>query len=71
MPRAGIRGRESDFDLNSPLLNRVLSAVFHAEPRLLQHFSFPFGVSILAVFGKPAVARGGPPASASSRFGRA
>jgi len=52
----GIRGRESDFDLNSPLLNRILSAVFTAERKLLRRVCFPFGVSILAVFEKPAVA---------------
>ena len=51
----GIRGRESDFDLNSPLLNRILSEVFTAERKLLRHARFPFGVSILAVFQKPAV----------------
>jgi dTDP-4-dehydrorhamnose reductase len=60
----GIRGRESDFDLNSPLLNRILSVVFHAERRLLRHSRFPFGVSILAVFEKRAVASDGSPAGA-------
>lgn len=49
----GIRGRESDFDLNSPFVNRILAAVFNTERALLRHVRYPFGVSILAVFRKP------------------
>ena len=52
----GIRGRESDFDLNSPLLNRILFAVFNTERKLLRGLRFPFGVSVLAVFKKRAAA---------------
>ena len=55
----GIRGRESDFDLNSPLVNRILSTVFTAERKLLRHVRLPFGVSILAVFQKPAAGDAG------------
>ena len=50
----GVRGRESDFELNSPLLNSILCRVFDAERKLLRHVRFPFGVSILAVFEKNA-----------------
>jgi dTDP-4-dehydrorhamnose reductase len=52
----GIRGRESDFDLNTPILNRILFAVFNLERKLLRRLRFPFGVSILAVFEKTAAA---------------
>ena len=62
----GIRGRESDFDLNGPLLNKILFAVFNAERKLLRHVRFPFGVSVLAVFEKRAA-----PASDGSRVGAA
>jgi hypothetical protein len=48
----GIRGRESDFDLNSPMLNRILFAVFNTGRKLLRHMRFPFGVSILVVLKK-------------------
>lgn len=48
----GIRGRESDFELNSPLVNKVLARVFEAERSVLRHARFPFGVSILAVCKK-------------------
>ena len=48
----GIRGRESDFELNSPLLDKVLAGVFATERRVMRHARFPFGVSILAVCKK-------------------
>lgn len=48
----GIRGRESDFDLNSPLVNRIFFGVFNAERKLLRHARFPFGVSLLVVLEK-------------------
>lgn len=47
-----LKGRESDYDLNSPLLNKILFAIFNAERKLLQKTSYPFGVSILAVLRK-------------------
>ena len=54
----GIRGRESDFDLNNPLVNRLFFGVFNAERKLLRHARFPFGVSLLAVFKKRAAGAG-------------
>ncbi len=48
----GIKGRESDFDLNSPTLNKILFSIFNFERKVLKKISFPFGVSILAVFKK-------------------
>ena len=50
----GIRGRESDFDLNSPMLNKILFYLFNLERKLLQKISSPFGVSILLVLKKKA-----------------
>jgi len=47
-----IKGRESDFDLNSPLLNKILFSIFNFERKILKKISFPFGVSILALFKK-------------------
>lgn len=37
---------ESENELNFPLLNFFLKTIFSLEPRILRHFSFPFGVSI-------------------------
>lgn len=48
----GIKGRGSDFDINSSFLNKLFFAIFNAERRVLVHTSFPFGVSILAVMKK-------------------
>lgn len=47
-----IRGRESDFDLNSPLLNKILFGIFNFERKLLKKMNFPLGVSVLAVLRK-------------------
>ncbi len=47
-----IKGRESDFDLNSPMLNKILFSIFNFERKMLKKISFPFGVSILALFKK-------------------
>ncbi len=47
-----IKGRESDFDLNSPMLNKILFSIFNFERKILKKISFPFGVSILALFKK-------------------
>lgn len=47
---AGLKPRrESDFDLNNPVLNVVFGAVFSLERILLRWFNLPFGVSILLV----------------------
>ncbi|MDO8604224.1 MAG: hypothetical protein Q7K40_02370 [bacterium] len=48
----GIRGRESDFDINSPFLNKLLFAVFNFERKILKKLGFPFGVSVLVVLKK-------------------
>jgi SAM-dependent methyltransferase len=42
----------SENEINSPLLNSVLKGIFLLEPYLLEHFSFPFGVSILCIARK-------------------
>ncbi len=47
-----IKGRESDFDLNSPMLNKILFSIFNFERKILKKINFPFGVSILALFKK-------------------
>ena len=39
--------RESDFDLNSPLINIACGSIFAAERAGLRFLSYPFGVSIL------------------------
>jgi len=40
---------ESENEINFPLLNFFLKAIFSLEPYVLKYFSFPFGVSILCV----------------------
>lgn len=47
-----VKNRESDFDINNPILNKILFWIFNFERFLLHRFRFPFGVSILAVFKK-------------------
>jgi len=46
--------RDSEAEFNSPLLNRVLSAVFACDVLTAPFLHAPFGVSILAVGTKPA-----------------
>src|SRR3989344_1354262 len=46
------KGRESDYDLNSPFLNKILFFIFNTERKLLKKINYPFGVSILAVLKK-------------------
>lgn len=48
-----IKHRVSDFDINNRFLNKIFFSIFNAERRFLRHMTFPFGVSILAVFKKP------------------
>ena len=48
----GIKGRESDFDINSPFLNKLFFSIFNTERKLLRNVNFPFGVSVLAVLKK-------------------
>lgn len=48
----GIKGRESDFDINSPFMNKFFFSIFNTERNILKHISFPVGVSVLAVFKK-------------------
>lgn len=47
-----IHGRKSDFDINSPLLNKLFLLTFNNERKLLRHINFPFGVSILITLKK-------------------
>jgi len=42
----------SENEINSPLLNSLLKGIFSIEPYILEHFSFPFGVSILCIARK-------------------
>ena len=42
----------SENEINSPLLNSLLKGIFSLEPCILEHFSFPFGVSILCIARK-------------------
>jgi SAM-dependent methyltransferase len=42
----------SENEVNSPLLNFILKAIFSLEPYLLKYFSFPIGVSILCIARK-------------------
>jgi len=44
--------RESDFNLNSPMINKILFAIFNTERWFLQRIDYPFGVSILSVYRK-------------------
>jgi len=44
----------SDATLPSPVVNRLLEAVFAAERWWLPHAGLPFGVSVLGVFSRPA-----------------
>lgn len=48
----GIKGRDSDFDINSPFLNTFFFSIFNLERKLLAYVPFPFGISILAVLRK-------------------
>lgn len=42
----------SENEINSTLLNSLLKGIFSLEPYLLEHFPFPFGVSILCIARK-------------------
>ena len=43
---------ESENEINSPLINFFLKAIFSIESHMLKFFSFPFGVSIFCVAQK-------------------
>jgi SAM-dependent methyltransferase len=43
----------SESEINTPLANRVLSAIFNFDVLTAPHLPSPWGVSILAVAGKP------------------
>ncbi|MBI2063498.1 MAG: class I SAM-dependent methyltransferase [Candidatus Yanofskybacteria bacterium] len=47
-----IKNRESDFDINNPVLNKIFFWIINLERFLLRHLQFPFGVSILTVLKK-------------------
>ncbi len=44
--------RESDLDMNSPFINRILFRIFDLERMFLRYVSFPVGVSALLVLRK-------------------
>ena len=44
--------RESDFEINSPIMNGLFYAIFNLETYFLKFMNFPFGVSILMVIQK-------------------
>jgi SAM-dependent methyltransferase len=46
--------RRSDFRIQRDWINNLLSDLFGSERFLLRHVDLPFGVSILAVAGRPA-----------------
>ena len=48
----GFQGRESDYDLNSPFLNKIFFSIFNTERKALTYMNFPFGVSVLTVLKK-------------------
>ena len=50
----GLKKRQSDFDLNNPLLDKMFFSIFGFERKLLRYIKFPFGVSILLVLEKKA-----------------
>ncbi len=43
---------ESENEINSPLINLLLKALFSMEIHVLKYFSFPFGVSIFCIARK-------------------
>ncbi len=47
-----LKRRQSDFDINSPFLNKLFFSVFNFERKTLKHIKFPFGVSILLIVEK-------------------
>ncbi len=47
-----LKERESDFDINSRLINGLFYFIFNLETYFLKLLSFPFGVSILFVLKK-------------------
>lgn len=44
-----LKERESDFDINSGIINRLFYFIFNLETIFLKFINFPFGVSILLV----------------------
>jgi 2-polyprenyl-3-methyl-5-hydroxy-6-metoxy-1,4-benzoquinol methylase len=48
----GSGGRQSDFDIHGPRMNKILFWIFNLERKLLRYVNFPFGVSILTVLEK-------------------
>jgi 2-polyprenyl-3-methyl-5-hydroxy-6-metoxy-1,4-benzoquinol methylase len=53
-----IGNRESDFEINNELVNRVLLKIVDFERLILKYINFPVGVSILLVLRKSDSARG-------------
>jgi 2-polyprenyl-3-methyl-5-hydroxy-6-metoxy-1,4-benzoquinol methylase len=47
-----IKSRESDFDINNPMLDKIFFTIIDFERKLLKKICYPFGVSIIAVFKK-------------------
>ncbi len=48
----GLKNRQSDFDINSPLLNNIFFTIFNTERKILKYVNFPFGISILSILKK-------------------
>ena len=47
------RPSANDYEKASPLLARALGAIFQLESRIIPHWNFPIGVSLLAVATRP------------------
>ena len=47
-----IKGRQSDFEINNPLLDAIFYSIFNLEFYFLKLINFPFGVSILFIIKK-------------------
>lgn len=47
-----LKKRQSDFDINNPLMDKIFFTIFDFERKLLKNIKFPFGVSILLILEK-------------------
>src|SRR3989344_2086004 len=47
-----IKGRQSDFEINNPLLDAIFYSIFNLEFYFLKLINFPFGVSIILILEK-------------------
>jgi 2-polyprenyl-3-methyl-5-hydroxy-6-metoxy-1,4-benzoquinol methylase len=44
--------RQSDFEMNSPVVDQICYGIFNFERKLLKKINFPFGVSIMLILEK-------------------